>query len=281
MSKITLETLVKKVEEVPVFPQTIINIMSLLRDRKSSSADIEKEISKDQGLTTKILKVANSSFYSGRRQIKTVGEATVLLGYDAVKSLVLASTVGRVLEQELRGYEYERNALWRLSQISAFTARAVAQQVNYSSVDVAYTAGLLKDVGKVILDEYVHDSYSEIKNIIEKKEISYVKAEKQVLGFDHAEVGARIIEKWNLDEELVEAILLQYNPFEAAINPELVSIVHVSDYLVMMMGIHEGIDTMNHKYFSDSSKIIGLEEEDLEKVLEKVQNLIMEENIFM
>ncbi len=270
MDKIQLSTLVKKVEEVPVFPQTVINIMTLLRDNNSSALDIEKEIMKDQGLTTKVLKVANSSFYSGGRHIKSVGEATVLLGHSAVKSLVLASTVGKVLEQELKGYEYERNSLWRMSQISAFTSRAVAKNIRYNDVDEAYTAGLLKDVGKVILDEYVHDSYKEIKRLVEDDMYSLDEAEDKILG-----------EKWNLDSELIEAIRYHHHPLKATINPVLVSILHVSDYLVIMMGIHEGIDTMNHQYFGDAAKLIGLNEDDLENIIEQVQEIILDENIFM
>ncbi len=281
MVKITLATLVKKVEEVPVFPQTIIHIMKLLRSKDSSSTDIEKEIMKDQGLTTKVLKVANSAFYSGRRQINTVAEATVLLGYDTVKSLVLASTVGKVLEQELRGYEYERNALWRLSQISAFTARAVAKNVRYRDVDLAYTAGLLKDVGKVILDEYVHESSEEIKTLVEEKMYSFAEAEQEVLGFNNCEVGARIVEKWNLGSELVEAIQFHNEPLKAKINPDLVSIIHVSEYLVMMMGIHDGLDNANYHYFTDAAKIIGLDENDYESIVEQVQEIILDEDIFM
>ncbi len=281
MDKIQLSTLVKKVEEVPVFPQTVINIMTLLRDNNSSALDIEKEIMKDQGLTTKVLKVANSSFYSGGRHIKSVGEATVLLGHSAVKSLVLASTVGKVLEQELKGYEYERNSLWRMSQISAFTSRAVAKNIRYNDVDEAYTAGLLKDVGKVILDEYVHDSYKEIKRLVEDDMYSLDEAEDKILGFNNSEVGARIIEKWNLDSELIEAIRYHHHPLKATINPVLVSILHVSDYLVIMMGIHEGIDTMNHQYFGDAAKLIGLNEDDLENIIEQVQEIILDENIFM
>ncbi len=281
MDKIQLSTLVKKVEEVPVFPQTVIKIMTLLKDKNSSALDIEKEIMKDQGLTTKVLKVANSSFYSGSRQIKSVGEATVLLGHSAVKSLVLASTVGKVLEQELKGYEYERNSLWRLSQISAFTARAVAKNIRFYDVDEAYTAGLLKDVGKVILDEYVHDSYTEIKSLVENDMYSLYEAEDKILGFNNCDVGARIIEKWNLDKDLVEAIRCHNDPFKAKINPELAAILHVSEYLVMMMGIHEGIDTMNHQYFSDVSKLIGLDETALEDIVEQVQEIILDENIFM
>jgi len=281
VAKMTLEELIEKVDDIPAFPQTVINIMALLREPRSAAVDIEREVMKDQGLTTKLLKMANSAFYSGRRQIKTVADATVLLGFDTVQSLVLASTVGKVMEKELKGYSYERNALWRQSQISAIMARTIAKKAKYPNPDIAYTAGLLKDVGKVILDEFVHESYQEILTKISNEVIPYVAAEEAILGFNHGQVGARIVEKWNLASELVDAIEFHHKPFQSMNNIELVSIVHISDGLVMMMGIHEGIDTLGHEFFTDAVKILDLDESDLNQIMISVEKIVSEEQIFI
>ncbi|WP_243116020.1 HDOD domain-containing protein [Petrocella atlantisensis] len=277
----TLEALIEKVDDIPAFPQTVINIMALLKEPRSAAVDIEREVMKDQGLTTKLLKMANSAFYSGRRQIKTVADATVLLGFDTVQTLVLASTVGKVMEKELKGYSYERNALWRQSQISAIMARTIAKKAKYANPDIAYTAGLLKDVGKVILDEYVHESYQEILTKISNEVMPYVAAEEEILGFNHGQVGARIVEKWNLASELVDAIEFHHKPFQSIDNIELVSIVHISDGLVMMMGIHEGIDTLGHEFFTDAVKILNLDEADLNQIMKDVEKIVSEEQIFI
>ncbi len=281
MSKITLEELIAKVDDIPAFPQTVIKIMELLKEPRSAAVDIEREIMKDQGLTTKVLKMANSAFYSGRRQIKTVVDATVLLGFDTVQALVLASTVGKVMGKELKGYSYERDALWRQSQISAIMARTIAKKSKFGNPDIAYTAGLLKDVGKVILDEYVSDSYKEILKKLQSETVSYVAAEEEVLGFNHGQVGAKIVDKWHLAPELVEAIEHHHSPFQAFMNIELVSIVHISDALVMMMGLHDGIDTLAHEFFSDAVKILGLSESDLNTIMVEVEGIVSDENIFM
>ncbi|VDN48193.1 Hydrolase [Petrocella atlantisensis] len=281
MAKMTLEALIEKVDDIPAFPQTVINIMALLKEPRSAAVDIEREVMKDQGLTTKLLKMANSAFYSGRRQIKTVADATVLLGFDTVQTLVLASTVGKVMEKELKGYSYERNALWRQSQISAIMARTIAKKAKYANPDIAYTAGLLKDVGKVILDEYVHESYQEILTKISNEVMPYVAAEEEILGFNHGQVGARIVEKWNLASELVDAIEFHHKPFQSIDNIELVSIVHISDGLVMMMGIHEGIDTLGHEFFTDAVKILNLDEADLNQIMKDVEKIVSEEQIFI
>ena len=160
-------------------------------------------------------------------------------------------------------------------------ARTIAKKARFAGPDIAYTAGLLKDVGKVILDEYVSDSYKEILDKISNENMSYVNAEAEVLGFDHGQVGAKIIEKWNLPPELGEAIEFHHRPFEALMNIELVSIVHVSDGLVMMMGLHDGIDTLGHEFFSDAVKILNLDEEKLNKIMVDVEQIVADENIFM
>ncbi len=104
MNKVSLDELVSRVDEIPVFPQTVSRIIHITEDPDSDAKDLEREIMKDQGLTTKILRLANSSYYGLSRNIKSVAEATVLLGFQAIKSMVLATTVGKVLVKELPGY---------------------------------------------------------------------------------------------------------------------------------------------------------------------------------
>lgn len=278
---ITLDELVDKVKEVPAFPQTVLNILALLREPRSAASDVEREIMKDQGLTTKVLKMANSAYYGGRRKISTVVDATVLLGFDTIQSMVLAASVSKVMMKELKGYEYEREALWRQAQISAIVARVIAKKVKFHNPDLAYTAGLLKDVGKVILDDYVHDSYRQILKRIEEDYTPYVQAEEEVLGFNHGQVGAKIAERWNLSAELVEALEHHHKPFNAIVNIELVCIVHISDGIVMMMGLHQGIDTLAHEFFTQTTQVLGLNESDLNTIMTDVTKLIQNENIFV
>lgn len=281
LPKLQLDELINKVEDIPAFPQTVVKIMDLLAEPHSKIVDIEREIMKDQALTTKVLKMANSSFYRGRRQIKTVADAMVLLGFDAVNALVIASTVGSVMNKELKGYSYGRNELWYQSQVSAIMAQETAKKAKFKNQELAYIAGLLKDIGKIILDEYVHDSYQEIMEKMNTEYISYIASEEEVLGFHHGQVGGKVISKWNLADELVEAITYHHDPLQATMNKELVCIIHISDALFMMLGLHEGIDNLSQPFFTEAVKILGLTEEDLENILEKVRKTMDEQNIYI
>lgn len=281
MNRLSLEELVNRVEEIPVFPQTVNNIIILTEDPKSDASDLEREIIKDQGLTTKILRLANSAYYGLSRNIKSVAEATVLLGFQAIKSMVLATTVGKVLVKELPGYALDKEELWRQSQICAITARVIAKKARFAKADQAYTAGLLRDIGKVILDHYMKEQYDQIVALVDSENISFMQAEEQVLGYNHGQVGAKIAEKWNLPEDLVEAIALHHDPASAQVNPKMTAMTHIADGLVMMMGYHLGIDGLSYQFSEEAMTLLNLDEVMLTEIMSEVADLVADEGIFL
>lgn len=281
MKQITLDELVEKVDEVPVFPQTVINIIKLIEDPNSGAKDVEREIIKDQGLTAKILKLANSSYYGVSRNIKSVSEATVLLGFQAVKSMVLATSVGKVFDKEFPGYALDKNELWKQAQVCAITTRIVAKKSRFPKADQAYTAGLLRDIGKVILDRYMSEQFDLILKEVEASEKTFLQVERDVLGFDHADVGARIAEKWHLPEEMVEAIATHHTPEKAVINPKMTAMVHVADVIVMMMGLHLGVDGMSYGFSKEAISLLKLDEVSLSEIMSEVADIISDEGIYM
>ena len=277
---LTMEEIISRVQEIPPFPQTIIRIMEITKNPDAGAKELEEEIIKDQGLTAKILQLANSAFYHGRRNIDTVKDAAVLLGFEAVRTMVLTTVIGKFMEKELPGYALEKEALWKQSQISAIMTRAVARKVGYKKIDQAYTAGLLRDIGKVILDQYVANAYEEINALVEKG-YTFIEAEEQVLGFNHGQVGAKIAEKWNLPQELAEVIATHHHPQDAVINPQLVYITHVADSLIMMMGIHIGIDGLAYEFFSQGAQVLELNEKKLSEIMSEVVDIIENEPVFL
>ena len=281
MGHVTLEELVAKVEELPVFPQSVLGIIKLIEDPNAGVKDVEREIIKDQGLTAKILKLANSSYYGLSRNIKTVGDATVLLGFQAIKSMVLATSVSKVIDRELPGYALGKKALWHQSQISAITTRVVAKKCRYAKADQAYTAGLLKDIGKVILDHYLSGDYEKVLAEVNRSDKTFLEVEQSLLGFDHGQVGAQIAEKWHLPLELVEAIERHHTPEKATVNPKMTAMVHVSDVLVMMMGLHLGVDGLSYPLSKEAVELLGLGMGDLEEIMSEVADIISDEGIYL
>lgn len=281
MAIITLNELVNRVDEIPVFSQTVTKILKLVEDPRSDVQAIANEILKDQGFTTKVLKLANSVIYGVSRQIKTVSQATTLLGFQAIKSMVFASSVGKVLTAELPGYALEREALWKQSQICAITARVIAKKIKFPQPEQAYTAGLLRDIGKVILDHYLKEQFQSIMDLVNEGNKSFIEVEEEILGFNHGQVGAKIAEKWNLPEDLVEAIAYHHQPEKAQLNSKLVAITHIADGLVMMMGISIGADGLAYNFSNSAMELLKLDETFLSEVMSEVADLISDDNTYL
>ena len=174
MSKITVEEILQKVNAIPAFPATVIKLIKMMDDPNVSVSSIKEVIRTDEGLTVKLLRVANSAFYRGRREIKTIEDAVIVLGLRTVKSMIFSVTVSPILSKELSGYDLGKEALWRQSQLSAMTAQTIAKKCKFKEVDLAYTAGLLKDVGKVVLDEYVKNNFDEVMKEVEEKNVAFI-----------------------------------------------------------------------------------------------------------
>lgn len=280
MAKLSLEYIVSKVDDMKVLPEIINKIISLTEDPDSTVEDMEKAILGDQILTTKILRLANSAYYGYARKISTISQATVLLGFQAIKSIALASTVSIFLTSELKGYSLGKNELWTQSQTCAIVSRYIAKHIKYPSPEEAYVAGLLRDIGKTILNQHMEKEYSEVLNLVEEGNMSFLEAEKAILGFDHAEIGEKVAEKWNLPKALVDSIGHHHTPEDSNINQLLVSIVHVADAITMMMGVGLGLDGLAYSLSPIAIDALGLTEIDFDNIISNVSDLVADEDSF-
>lgn len=280
MTQLNIEYIVSKVNDMKVLPEIINKIIALTDDPDSTVQDMEKAILKDSVLTTKILRLANSAYYGYARNISTISRAAILLGFQAIKSLALASTVRTFLTDELKGYSLEKDDLWTQSQTCAIASRFIAKQIKYPNPEEAYIAGLLRDIGKTILNQHMEKEYAEVLSKIEIDNVSFLDAEREVLGFNHAEIGEKVAEKWNLPKALVDAIGHHHTPEQSNVNPLLVSIVHIADAITMMMGVGLGVDGLAYNLSPMAIDIIGLDELQLENIISQVTDLVTDEDSF-
>ena len=281
MTKLTLEYIVGKVDDMKVLPEIINKIISLTEDPDSTVEDMEREILKDQILTTKILRLANSAYYGYARKISTISQATVLLGFQAIKSIALASTVSHYLTSELKGYSLEKNQLWTQSQTCGIISRYLAKHIHYPNPEEAYIAGLLRDIGKTILNQHMEKEYMEVLSKIENEGLSFLEAEKEVLGFNHAQIGEKVAVKWNLPPDLVDAIGHHHTPETSNANLKLVSIVHIADAITMMMGVGLGLDGLAYNLSPIAIETLGLDEEEFHNIMSQVADLVTDEDSFI
>ena len=282
MLELNLNDIILKVEELPALPHITYRVLKLTSDPKTSIAELANTIVKDQVLTAKVLRMANSVYYGYARRIYSISEALIILGFSTVRNLVLAASVYTVMDKELQGYFLPKGDLWKHCMSTALIARSLAKKVNYELPDQAFIAGLLHDIGKIVLNTYMKESFHSVIEKVNKENIPFMDAEQQILGFDHAIVGSRVAEKWNLPQELVEAIASHHSPSRAEINPKLTSLTHIADAASMAMGIGLGGDGMLYPFDSFATKQLNITEEIIEQTIGEIaDSMIDAETIFV
>lgn len=230
-----LRQITEKIIGLPTLPTVVTQLISVVGDPASSARQIAQLVSTDQALTAKILKVANSAFYGFAREIATVQLAIVVLGIEMVKNIGLSVAVLKRFSEGKEHRLFDRQRFWEHAIGCGVAARMLALKFKDRRIaDEAFVAGVLHDIGKLILIEYFGDEFTEALEKAEAEGLAIVDAEEQVLGVSHADVGAWLAEKWNLPLNLVHAISYHHRPFEPdAEKPEdLVVLTHMGDALI-------------------------------------------------
>jgi len=248
VGELSLNDVVQRVEELPALPHVTYRVLELTSRPDTTLSQLTEIITQDQVLTAKVLRMANSVYYGYARRIYGITEALLILGFSTVRNLVMAASVYNVMDREVQGYFLPRGELWKHSMSTALIARSLAKKTGYELPDQAFVAGLLHDMGKIILNTYMNQKFEDVISKVNAENIPFMAAERQILGFDHAVMGSRVAEKWNLPFELVEAIANHHTPALAKHNPKLTSLVHVADAASMSMGIGLGGDGLLYPF---------------------------------
>jgi len=255
--------------------------MTMTQDPDSSMQELAEVISFDAMATANLLKAANSAYFGCAKKFDSIHQAIVFLGMDEVVDLVLMTSSAENLKRPHKGYGLNTGDLWRYSVASALLARKLAIKKSMQDVHLIFTAALLKDIGKVVLEQYVAEGYEKIKMLVSKGNCSFREAEKAVLGIDHAELGALVARVWQFSPMMIDIIGCHHQPGRAALARKETAIVHAGDVLCMMMGVNDGLDGLAYRFDQDTLESIGMTDVDLQTIivdfaeeLQKVEELI-------
>lgn len=270
------QRILKEVRDLPPFSAIANRALKLTNDPRSSAVDISRVISYDPAFTARVLRMANSAYYGFARKVTTVSEAIVILGYETLKSVVLALTLQNFYDREIKGYGLEKGELWKHSVGCALAARLIANQVKYPNIEEAFIAGLLHDVGKVLLNLFVKEELYQIIEMAGSQGLSFAEAEKRILGFDHQEIGAKVANKWNFNDKIVEAIQYHHRPDRAKKDPDLTAIVHVADFICLSLGLGVGSDGMLYPLKKEALNQLKLDEPEIDNIIFSAYNITEE-----
>ena len=208
----SVQDIVDRVGTIRPLPDTALKLMAVMGDPRSTLDDIVDAIKYDQVVTGQVLKLCNSSFFGLSRKVTSLNDAILCLGTAKVLQMVMSVHTGNLLSSGQQGYGLEPGVLWKHSVAVALSASLLAQRIGLPDTNLVFTAGLLHDIGKVILNEYVAEDFSEIVQRVTDDGMSFVEAEHAVLGFSHEEIGGMIAEKWQLPPAIVRCIRFHHLP---------------------------------------------------------------------
>jgi putative nucleotidyltransferase with HDIG domain len=221
-------------------PQVALKVMRLMEENRYDIESIANEIRKDQVITARMLQLANSAMFPTKKRISSLDHAIVYLGQDLLVKLVLTAAIQGYYEQSGMGYALCKGGVYFHSVGCAHIAEMLARKMNREDPAKAYTAGLLHDIGKVVLDQYVASAYPLFyRDLIEEKG-DILSIEKQLLGMDHTEVGSLLARQWSFPPALAYTIRHHHRTQPAAEFTELSAIVYLADLL--MSRFHTGLE---------------------------------------
>ncbi len=264
------EKIKKAIARAPVLSVHAQRLLQVCASREHDIEDIVEVIKCDATLTARVLRVVNSSVYGLLTPITTIERAVTYLGERMVTCIALGESAGRLMKQPLAGYLAKEGELWKHDLYVGFASRQVARYVREElDIDLAFTAGLLHDIGKAIIADFLSGSAEQFVSHIACGELpDYLEAERSVLGYDHCEVGLELARQWRLPNQIHWAVAWHHTPDKA---PEearpLVYAVHLGDILAMMAGFGTGSDSLQYQLEPGYRNYVDLGEERLPEIM--------------
>ena len=185
-----VEKIINDINSLEPVSQVENKVMEIISEPDSSINEIVNIIKYDQAMTANLLRICNSALFGLTKEIVSIKQAVAYLGIDKVASLVMMGKHGKNFKKDHSGYDLEDGALWRYSVSSALIAQDLAEKRQLENVAMLFTSAILKDIGKVVLNTYMQDAFNQVKAKVQNESLTFIEAEKAVLGIDHAELGA-------------------------------------------------------------------------------------------
>ena len=275
---IPIEQLLDQVGNLPPVPRVVEKALQIIQDPNSNMKDLANIIKLDQAMTSLILRWVNSGYYSLRNNMVTIEQAVTYLGQRTVQNLVLSASVASFMNRPSPGYGMQQGDLWKRSVGMAAGARLIVKEIAPDKAEDAYYAGLFCDIGKLVFDVLIQKS----PNKFNEEEIPFNEMETNIFGYNHAEVGAAIVRRWNLPAHLATVVEHHHTPSEVDDSLKILTYaVHAADAVMMMFGVGMGIDSLQYNLDPKTIEILKWDDSSLENFYNKVIPLLDEADTFL
>lgn len=259
--------ILETVKSIPSLPTVATQLVQVLRDPDLEIGHLVELIEYDPGLTSNVLRLANSAYFAVPRTISSLRDALVRLGMNRVFQLVITTAIAPFARRSVKGYDLGPGQLLEEAVAVAIGAEELAKALEVKPPAHTFTAGLLHDLGKILLGTFVEADALSITALAYGEQVSFEVAECRVLGTDHAEVGAALLEHWNLPGAIVEAVRWHHQPDAAPGDTLVADLVHVADNALTESGVGTGIDGLNYRVSPNALTRLNVDTEDVERVM--------------
>ena len=269
MNKSPDQKKIEQIENLPTLPEVANRLLKIINDPTTSAVDVANLISRDLSLTSKVLRLANSAFYGIPRTVTTVQNAVVILGLKVINTMVFSITVVKMFPGDGNNPLFSRKKFWAHSLACAVISRQLALRMRKFTLfdpEECFCAGLIHDIGRIVLDQFFHENFLKAiqKAIAEKSSLH--KAEHDIFGFTHTDVGDWLTSRWELPQDIRVPIVYHHNPGRAEYAREITTLVHLADGLCYELGyVLSGLDVQPALEVGLIAQL-GFTPEDLEEV---------------
>lgn len=269
MSKSLEQKKIEQIENLPTLPEVANKLLKIINDPTTTAVDVANLISRDLSLTSKVLRLANSAFYGIPRTVTTVQNAVVILGLKVINTMVFSITVVKMFPGDGRNELFSRKKFWAHSLACAVIARQLALRMRKFTLfdpEECFCAGLIHDIGRVVLDQYFHDEFLKAIQKAVQSKISLLQAEQDVFGFTHMDVGDWLTSRWELPQDIRVPIVYHHTPGRTEYAREITTLVHLADSITY--DINFGLPGLETRPPIDEALIaqLGFAPEDIEAV---------------
>lgn len=262
----SLADIQRAVDRLPALPEVAMRVLQIVSDPDFSTDNLVAVVRTDPMLTARILRLCNSSAFGLSRQIETVSQAVAFLGTRNLVKMVVATCTAAYYRAADVGWRDHGGGIWHHSIACGMAAQIVAEHSRAVDGGSAFTAGILHNIGKVVLAEFLPHDDAELAERLAAYDGDFIELERALCGIDHAAAGGLIADAWYLPVDLRRAIRNHHNPRQILIDEPLTAIVHLADLLALQLGFGGGIDAFRHGIARQALDRLGMLPKDLDRI---------------
>ncbi len=271
-----VEQVLGSLDRLPALPVIYTKLLRLLQSPDTTIHAISNIIAEDQVIAAKVLQFVNSAFYGFPQRIGSLQRAIVILGFNAIKNLVLTTSVWDLFQRIQAGHAFNKESFWKHSIGCAVASRVIAEAADLKNPEDVFTGGLLHDIGKIVQAGYFPDQFNRVIELVDQAGLSMVEAERRVFGFDHAQIGTAIAARWRFPQDTVNMIALHHLPNGTTGLNKTIAAVHIGNILATALRLGYSGEKFVPFVHDRAWETLGLGIGSLELVMEKVIKLYNE-----